>query len=136
MGQHSALPPKTLVFVTDQFRCERLICTGRGLADYSSSELEVVSIQPEGCARYPQAIEHLFEISRQNHCQMSVLYAEDVLAAMTDYIKQNHTVNVVTGAPGDENSLLYQVFKRFPQIPFFTVAPDGEISTVTKFKPA
>lgn len=136
MSQRSELPKKTLVFVTDQFQCERLIRTGRGLADYSDTELEVISIQLESRTQNPLAIEHLFGVSKQNHCQMSVLYSQDVLGTMIGCIKNNRTINVVTGAPGDENSVLYAVFKKFTHVSFFTVAPDGEISTVTKFKRA
>ena len=47
----------TLVFVTDQFRCERLIAAGYALAEATRTTLVVMSVAPTGATANAAAIE-------------------------------------------------------------------------------
>ena len=64
MGTPGVRRPVTMVLVTDQFHCRRLIMAGRQLADREGASLEVVNVAAPGAERNPQAIEYLFQTSQ------------------------------------------------------------------------
>ena len=67
--------PVIMVLVTDQFRCKRLITGGRVLADRDGAQLEVVNVIAAGAERNPDAIEYLFQASRENDASMTIHYS-------------------------------------------------------------
>lgn len=123
---------KTVVLVTDQFQCERLIHAGRALADISGTELCLLSVQSSQYPPNPFALEHLFNISKQNGGVMNVTYGEDPARQIIHFIKHNKTLQVVSGIPQDERSMLYTVWKKFTHIRFFTVDEEGVMSEITR----
>lgn len=118
----------TVVCVTDQRRCERLIKAGRVIADISKTNLTVISVMnPQRINKDTDALEYLFEVSKQNNAVMSIQYSTDPLARITDFIRENKAVNVVTGMREGQNSILPNLWKRFENTSFFTVTLDGEV---------
>ena len=116
----------TVVCVTNQFGCERLIKAGRILADLSGTVLYVIHVVNPAVK---------YELSKLNNAAMSILYNEDVFRAISTFIKENKTVNVVTGFPGDEiqhneNNVLDRLWNRFCNTKFFVVDYDGELKDV------
>ena len=117
----------TVVCVTDQ-RCERLIKAGRVIADISKTNLTVISVMnPQRINKDTDALEYLFGVSKQNNAVMSIQYSTDPLARITDFIRENKAVNVVTGMREGQNSILPNLWKRFENTSFFTVTLDGEV---------
>lgn len=120
----------TAVLVTNQFQCERLIKAGRAVANITKTDLTVLNVQGSEYPPNPQAIQYLFNISSQNDAVMNLLYSEDSYKAIVRYIKGYHAVNVITGMPSTENSVLHQIWKKFNHVKFFTVGADGTLDEV------
>lgn len=125
----------TVVLVTNQFQCERLIKAGRAVADISRTELVVLNVQSTEFPTNPEAIQYLFNISSENDAVMNLLYSENTFKTIIKYIKQHKTSNVVTGLPSKENSILHQLWRRFTYIRFFTVDEKGELEEVMDREP-
>ena len=125
------LQPLTLVLVTDQFKCERLIRAGRQLAERDGTVLEVVNVAAAGVERNPEAIEHLYRISKENDAAMMIHYSDEPARFIIQLIRERSPSNVVTGLPQKNNSLLHKIWMRFEQVSFFTVDHAGKLSPVT-----
>ena len=54
----------TVVLVTDQFECERIIKAARMIADLSQTALTVLSVMKTGAQTNPAALEHLFGVAK------------------------------------------------------------------------
>lgn len=92
-----------LVCVTVQRECERLITAGKRLADSGGNKLKVLHVaEPNGPALgnpdTREALNSLYALSRQAGAEMTVLYNEDVRAAIVDYARQVHAVCLVVGS--------------------------------------
>lgn len=123
----------TMVCVTNQFQCERIIRAGRSIANLSDTELMVVNVSPLDFARQNgEALEHLFRVSRENDAHMSVLYSNEPLKTLMNFIKKNHTVNVVTGMPQQGNSVLVKMWEKLGGVSFFTVNEDGKLVNMSQ----
>lgn len=122
---------KTVVLVTDQFQCERLIHKGKALADITNTELCVFNVQSQHYPQNPLALEHLFHVSKQHGAMMSVAYGNDPAKQIISFLKRNKVRNVLTGAPVGENSLLYEIWRKFTHIMFFTLDSEGNTAEVT-----
>lgn len=121
---------RTIVFVTDQFQCERIIKAGRAISNIAHTELAVCNVNRMGQQEDPAALQHLFNVSKDYGSAMNVVYAADVLAAMEEAIREGNTVSVITGEPHDESSLLYTLWQKFGYVNFFTVDPEGHLHQV------
>lgn len=124
--------PLTLVLVTDQHHCERLITAGRLLADQKGHQLEVVNVSCGGGSD-PEAIEYLFQASREQGASMTVHYSRSARPErfLTRLIQRQQPAAVVTGLPGEESDLLPKLWTRFSQVDFYMVDHDGEPRPVT-----
>lgn len=120
----------TAVLVTNQIQCERLIQAGRIIADESKTDLIVLNVQSNEYPANPTAIQYLFNISSENGAMMNVIYAEDTFKTIIQYIKDNHTGCVITGMPQKKNSILHRIWKKCPNVVFYTVDEDGKTSKV------
>ena len=117
----------TVVCVTDQRRCERLIKAGRVIANLSKTELTVISVvDQKHHTADPEALEFLFHVSKQHNAVMSILYSSDPLRCIADFIAENQAVNVVTGMREGSHSILPKLWQKFNDTCFFTVTQDGE----------
>lgn len=121
----------TLVFVTDQFQCERLIAAGYRLAEATRTTLIVVSVAPTGAATNAAAIEHLYQVSREHGAAMNVVYSdEDVAGIMSRSVLQNKACHVVTGLPKDDDSVIVKLWRIHAAVNFYTVSLDGQLNAV------
>ena len=121
---------KTVTFVTSQYSCDRIICSARTVADETGTDLVVVGVLDSEYALNPEAIDYLFVQSKKNKATMRLMFAEDKFAVMCDAVGQYDCQNVVTGMPSSNQSVLYQLWKKYPQKNFFTVDTTGEVVEV------
>lgn len=126
--------PVIMVLVTDQFRCKRLITGGRVLADRDGAQLEVVNVIAAGAERNPDAIEYLFQASRENDASMTIHYSASARPQrfLGELIQKQRPAAVVTGLPGEGSTLLQKLWMRFEdEVDFYVVDHDGELRPVT-----
>lgn len=123
--------PAVLVLVTDQMSCERLILAGRCLADQYKMSLEVVNVAQLGTVPNPEAMEFLYQVSRENDAVMTVEYCEDSEKTLITKLKDLRPSIVVTGLPGKGSTLLQRLWTRFEFLSFYTVEENGEPRPVT-----
>ncbi len=123
---------KTVTFVTNQYQCDRIICAARTIADKRQSELVVVGVLDSEYELNPQVIDYLFNLSKQNRATMRLIFTELKLEALRDTIRQHDCQYVVTGMPSSNSSVLYSLWKDFPNKHFYTVDTTGEVIEVAK----
>ena len=123
---------KTVVCVTDQLRCDRLIRAGRTVADMTDTDLAVLNVATPRRENDPAAMEYLFRVSAEYGGEMAVLYSEAVARAIIRYIKEGRVAYVVTGVPQPNDSVILRIWKKFTHITFFMVRESGELCEVTR----
>lgn len=121
---------RTVVLVTDQFQCERLIRSGRAVADISKTALLVLNVQSNDYPPNPEAIQHLFNVSSQNGAVMNLMYSDNAYKTIVNYLKNNKTTNVITGMPSSPGSIVHKIWNKFAHIKFFTVNQEGRLEEV------
>ena len=121
---------KTVVCITDQRRCDRIIRAGRALADVTKTELAVINVVRTNHCYDAASIEYLFSVSRDNGAEMVLLYSEDVAKAIIRYIKDNRVAHLLTGIPAKGDSVTGKIWSKFSHINFFVVEEDGSLSEV------
>ena len=124
VAENAVFPEKTIVLVTNQFQCERIIRAGRRVADISKTDLLVLNVQDSRYTPNPDALQHLFNVSKENGAVMQVSYAKNPSKAIIPFIKKYKTQNVLTGLPSSPDSVLQKLWNKFIHIRFFVV--DGE----------
>ena len=128
----NVINPLTIVLVTDQLSCRRLITAGRRLADEAGTDLEVINVAAEGSERNHAALEYLFDVSRNNGATMMIHYSDDPSHFISGLIRDKSPMQVVTGLPNQEHSLLHRIWTRFTRVAFYTVDLEGAVSVVTR----
>lgn len=123
--------PCVMVLVTDQMSCERLIHAGRRLADQENMTLEVINVARLGTIPNPEAIERLYQVSRENSAVMTVHYCEEPEKTLVEKLKDQKPAFVVTGMPGHGSTLLQRLWTRFEYLSFYSVDADGMAQSVT-----
>ena len=119
----------TVVCLTNQFHCERLIRAGRLIAELSKTSLLVINdSSPDLSENDAKALEYLFQVSKENGAEMTVLYSDEPMRQLTKFIKESKAVNVVTGMDAQQNSPLTDLWRKFTSAHFFTVMEDGSFS--------
>lgn len=123
--------PATLVLVTDQFACERIIKASRLVANLNqTNELFVLNImKPDSCAN-PKALEHLFGVAKEYDAQMTIEFADSVESAIIHFVREHHVVCAVTGLPESTASVLVKLWERLPNVTFYTVSQKGTLREV------
>jgi len=121
---------KTVTLVTNQYRCDRIICAARLVADETDTELTVVGVLGSEYELNPQAIDYLFNLSKQNKATMRLFFSDDKKGAIHNIISQHDCRNVVTGMPSSNQSVLYELWKRYPGKTFYAVDTTGELVEV------
>ena len=96
-------PVRTVVCVTGQRNCERLI--REGALHGSGDDLLILHVAHPGQALMgfptdPGALEYLYEIAREYRAEMRVIRAEDVVETIASVAEENLAGCVVMGAPG------------------------------------
>ncbi len=121
---------KTLVCVTDQRNCDRIIKSASVIANMTSTDLNVINIGNPERMQDPHSIEYLFNVTSQYGGEMTVVYHNEPTKAIVKYIKSNKVGNLVTGLPESTNSVLHTLWSKFTHINCFTVDKNGEIAEV------
>lgn len=132
MSVRTNLRSKTIVLVTDQFQCERLIKAGKVLADLTDTELCVFNVQSGKYPQNPVALEHLYNVSKAGGAVMNIAYGGEPVKQIISFIKHSKASNVVTGCPQNEDSVMYTIWRKFTHIKFFTVDGEGHASEITR----
>lgn len=122
--------PVTMVLVTDQFHCHRLIIAGRQLADERDTALEVVNVADPSRTRNPEAMEFLFQASREYDAAMAIHYSARPERFLGELIQKRRPTAVVTGLPGEGSDLLRKLWLRFDKVDFYLVERDGSLRPV------
>ncbi|NBG89295.1 universal stress protein [Isachenkonia alkalipeptolytica] len=101
-----------LVCVTRQKTCERLIKEGARLIS-GEEKLYVVNVSPggwsllgqqyKGVDQAAEALEYLFEISKNYEAHMTVLRSEDVVEALVDFLNKKEISTVILGGSKEED---------------------------------
>lgn len=130
MSNHTQSVYATLVLVTDQFACERIIKSARVIADLTKTELTALSVMKTGVQTNPAALEHLFGVAKEYGAKMTVEFSDNPQSAIVHFIRDNKVVNAITGMPHDEGSILVRMWKTLQNVTFFTVTEKGELHEV------
>lgn len=117
----------TLVLVTDQISCERIIRSGRMIADLSHTNLSVLSVMRDANAANPQALEHLFNVAKANDSMMTVEFSDNAYSAIVHFIRENRCVNIVTGVASGRASLLTRLWETQENANFYMVTAQGQV---------
>lgn len=125
--EKKTVTPTTVVCVTDQFSCERLIHVGRRIADMSGTSLVVVSSGQLSPSLNHEALDHLFSVSKEYGADMDVFYSETPFETLLSFLQGSGARHVVTGMPQEKNSILNLMWERFPQMNFYTVDTDSSL---------
>ena len=120
----------TLVCVTGQRDCDRLIRAGKEIADENSGPLFVLCVQPTaaGFETNCEELEYLRQTARSAEAEMSVYFDDDAALMAVGYAKKIHAEQIVTGmAEAPVNGFVEILHKLLPRILIAMVAKDGTI---------
>ncbi len=123
----------TLVCVTGQRDCDRLIRAGRKIAEDYSTLLQVLCVQPtsSGFETSCEELEYLRQTARDAKAEMTVYFNDDAALMAVGFIKQIGATHIVTGmAEAPVNGFIEIIHKLLPRIPISMVAKDGTIYNI------
>ena len=119
-----------LVCVTGQQTCHRLIREGDRLARELDAQLCVLHVARPGGGLLgdkteAEALEYLFEISREHGAEMTVVRSEDVIGAIADHARAVKALMLVLGAPrkGAED-MVSRIRAAIPELEFHVVVTE------------
>ena len=119
-------PLRTMVCVTVQSTCERLIREGAKYGD--GDNLQILHVAHPGQALMgfnddPGALEYLYEIARNYHAEMHVIRADEVVETIVSMAEKNGIECIVMGARGAHggHDYAYTLKARLPQVNFVIV---------------
>lgn len=125
----------TLVCVTNQYQCERLINAGKIIADNTGTSLHVLNVcNTKGYIDDAAAIEHLYALSKQKGAVMTVVFSENIADEIIKFSLKANSKNIITGMPENESSILNMLWKRLKTVNFFTVSHINTIMPVERLK--
>lgn len=120
----------TVAFVTNQYSCDRIIYSARVVADETKTDLVVVGVMDSEYELNPEVVDYLFILSKKTQATMRLIFSEDKTAVMRELIAAYDCQHVVTGMPSNNQSVLYSLWKDFPDKQFYTVDNSGELVEV------
>jgi hypothetical protein len=121
---------KTIAFVTNQLRSDRIIYAARILADQTKTELVVVEILDSEYELDPKAVDYLFTSSKKVKATMRMIFTDDKEGAMREIISRFDSKCILTGMPSANDSVLYPLWKSFPEKGFYTMDDTGQLIEV------
>lgn len=125
---------KTVVFVTNQFSSDRLIHAAEIVAKKLRTQLNIVEIMDSEYDLDPEAVDYLFMLAQKTGATMRLMSAEDKFGTMCGIIEEPDVRCVVTGMPQSHQSILYDIWKKFPRKAFHVLDSSGEIVEVAHNK--
>lgn len=126
-----------LVCVTGQRGCDRLIRTGKKIADERNLPLQVLCIQPTsaGFDADCEELEYLRQTARNSGAEMTVYFNDDAPLMAVSVAKRNGAEHIVTGmAEAPVNGFVDIIHKLLPLVPISMVAKDGKIYNICPAK--
>lgn len=126
-----------LVCVTGQHDCDRLIRTGKKLADELSLPLQVLCIQPTSAGFETDCgeLEYLRQTARNSGAEMTVYFNDDAPLMAVGVAKRCGAAHIVTGmAEVPVNGFIDVLHKLLPVVPISMVAKDGKIYNICPAK--
>ena len=124
----------TIAFVTNQYSCDRLIYAAKEVADRTNTELVILEVLNSEYDLNPQAVDYLFRLSKKNKATMRMLFTENTKRSLLKAISHSDCKYVLTGMPGSNHSILYDLWKKFPEKEFFAVDENGMVMEVANGK--
>lgn len=102
-------PQNIMVCVTQQKSCKRLIEEGAALAEKTDGNLYVIHVVKEGWKYFGKlkeadAIEFLFEVSKENGADLTVVKARDIEGTLKRFAREKAIDVVVMGATKEKAS--------------------------------
>ena len=93
---------KIMVCVTQQKSCESLIKKGYKLSEKLKGELKIIHVVKKGWKyldemKESDALEYLFDISKQYDAELSVYKAKDIEGKLAEYAQNNKITKIVMG---------------------------------------
>ncbi|HZJ56745.1 MAG TPA: universal stress protein UspA [Clostridia bacterium] len=120
-----------LICVTRQISCERLIRTGYDVSRKSGGRPHVIHVAPIGenflgNPREGEALDYLFDISKQVGAEMTVLRSNEVIEVLTDFTQKHKIGTMVLGESanpqcGREGEIIKQLKKKLRNVEFIVV---------------
>ena len=118
-----------MVCVTQQKTCERLINRGEALKQKYNGDLFVIHAAKEGTnflgnQHESDALEYLYDISKNAGAEMTVLRSKDVPETLLEFAKVRDIKHIVMGeAPSSnkENDITGMLQKNMPECVFYIV---------------
>lgn len=126
-----------LVCVTGQRDCDRLIRTGRKIADELALPLRVLCVQPTsaGFEGNCEELEYLRQTARDAQAEMTVYFNDDAALMAVSVAKKIGVKHIVTGmAEAPVNGFVEMIHKFLPHMPISMVAKDGKIHNICPAK--
>ena len=114
----------TMVFVTNQRRCVRLIELGAKIARQSDTTLTVLHVDGGNWPADPEGLQYLFDHTADQGGEMRIIYAEHPLEEMEKAIEEEKPNHVVTGAPVGPQSIVYRLQEKFTDCVFYSISPE------------
>jgi K+-sensing histidine kinase KdpD len=115
---------KIMICVTRQKTCERLIKAGQEIAAGRKAQLYVVHVAKTGVnflgnPDEGEALDYLFQISKEAGAEMTVLRSDHVVDTLVDFSKKKKISTLVLGESPHSNSdrnIIRELEKRLPGI--------------------
>ena len=115
----------TLVCVTAQRSCQRLIHRGAEIARSHSTPLLVLSVSGSGFnvltnPAVSAVMNELYAVSAEVGAEMTMLQSAAPKQAIAGFIRERHVRHLVLGqGRPDPNGLVAQLMEEFPQVAFY-----------------
>lgn len=122
--------PCVLVCVTEQMNCDRLIETGRAIADIKNEDLKVLCVPQlaNGKCIISTEVEYLYQTSKKYGAEMRIVFHDKAPYVAVDYAKEINAERIVTGMPDDKlNGFIVMVRSLAPSLTISMVSKDGKI---------
>lgn len=118
------MPKSILVCVTRQKTCAKLIQKGVGLSKEKDSKLNVIHVVNENDKLLyglsdGDALEYLFEITKEVGANLVVKRSKDVIKSIADYAEETNCTHIVLGSSNNpSNNFVSKLQKKLPNIEF------------------
>lgn len=117
---------KIMVCVTRQKTCERLIKFGENIANSSHGSISVIHVAKVGVKFLGnpdegEALDYLFQISKQAGADMTVIRSDNVLESLISYAKSNDITDIILGdspESASDSNIIKSLKQSLPNIRF------------------
>lgn len=129
-----------LVCITPQESSNKLVKSGKVLAEKHGAKLEVVSVLPlcrdGGQFRIePDAIEKLYQTARNENGEMAVYFSDDPILTVSAHIAKRKPLTLVVGFPGEKsNNFISTIHLLVPDVPISMVGDGGTVYNILPYE--